>query len=60
MRNSELFIGIEVEDYNGNVIGKFKVVVKKVKKKFCINKLKKMLIYLIYLYLYKSSMIIMV
>lgn len=42
MRNLELFIGIEVEDYNGNVIGKFKVVVKKVKKNFVlINKKKK-------------------
>lgn len=41
MRNSELSTGIEVEDHNGNVIGKSKVAAKKVKKKLCINKLKK-------------------
>lgn len=33
MRNSELSTGIEVEDHNGNVIGKSKVAAKKVKKK---------------------------
>lgn len=38
MRNSELSTGIEVEDHNGNVIGKSKVAAKKVKKKLCINK----------------------
>lgn len=31
MRNSELSTGIEVEDHNGNVIGKSKVAAKKVK-----------------------------
>lgn len=34
MRNSELSTGIEVEDHNGNVIGKSKVAAKKVKKTF--------------------------
>lgn len=32
MRNSELSTGIEVEDHNGNVIGKSKVAAKKVEK----------------------------
>lgn len=59
MRNSELSTGIEVEDHNGNVIGKSKVAAKKVKKTFTSTN-KRMLIYLIHLYLYKISMIIMV
>lgn len=59
MRNSELSTGIEVEDHNGNVIGKSKVAAKKVKKTFTSTN-KRMLIYLMHLYLYKSSMTIMV
>lgn len=41
MRNSELSTGIEVEDHNGNVIGKSKVAAKKVKKNFASTNLKK-------------------
>lgn len=52
MRNSELFIGIEVEDYNGNVIGKFKVVVKKVKKNFVlINKKKNVDLFNVFIFI---------
>lgn len=41
MRNSELSTGIEVEDHNGNVIGKSKVAAKKVKKKTLHQQIKK-------------------
>lgn len=41
MRNSELSTGIEVEDHNGNVIGKSKVAAKKVKKNFASTNKKK-------------------